>query len=91
MTSSDLATPPLTGAFPADWRDVLHHSVVTAPVSERRWPRRAAFGALLAATAVLYLVGLSASGWANQYYAAAAQAGSESWTAWMFGSLDPSN
>ncbi|PRC53012.1 hypothetical protein C6A85_55995, partial [Mycobacterium sp. ITM-2017-0098] len=30
---------------------------------------------LLAATALLYLWGLGSSGWANQYYAAAAQAG----------------
>ncbi|MDT4960485.1 MAG: hypothetical protein QOF87_132, partial [Pseudonocardiales bacterium] len=47
--------------------------------------------ALLLATALLYLVGLSRSGWANQFYAAAAQAGSKSWTAFLFGSLDSSN
>ena len=44
--------------------------------------------ALLAATAVLYLWGLGASGWANAYYSAAAQAGSESWKALFFGSFD---
>jgi 4-amino-4-deoxy-L-arabinose transferase-like glycosyltransferase len=47
--------------------------------------------ALLGATAALYLVGLSRSGWANQFYAAAAQSGSKSWTAFLFGSLDSSN
>jgi 4-amino-4-deoxy-L-arabinose transferase-like glycosyltransferase len=52
---------------------------------------RPALLALLAATAVLYIWGLSASGWANAYYAAAAQAGSESWKAWFFGSFDASN
>ncbi len=31
------------------------------------------------------------SGWANQFYAAAAQAGSKSWKAFLFGSLDQSN
>jgi 4-amino-4-deoxy-L-arabinose transferase-like glycosyltransferase len=46
---------------------------------------------LLAATAVLYLWDLSASGNANSFYAAAAQAGSKSWKAWFFGSLDSSN
>jgi 4-amino-4-deoxy-L-arabinose transferase-like glycosyltransferase len=46
---------------------------------------------LLIGTGLLYLVGLSKSGWANQFYAAAAQAGSKSWTAWLFGSLDWSN
>jgi 4-amino-4-deoxy-L-arabinose transferase-like glycosyltransferase len=47
--------------------------------------------ALLAATAVLYLWGLGASGWANAYYAAAAQAASASWKALFFGSFDASN
>ena len=51
--------------------------------------RRAALGVLLAATAALYTVGLSASGWGNAYYAAAAQAGSRSWSAMFFGGLDP--
>jgi len=37
------------------------------------------------------MVGLSVSGWANQYYSAAADAGSKSWTAFLFGSLDSSN
>ncbi len=52
---------------------------------------RIVLGALLAATGALYLLGLSASGWANQYYSAAALAGSKSWTAFLFGSLDSSN
>jgi 4-amino-4-deoxy-L-arabinose transferase-like glycosyltransferase len=53
--------------------------------------KRAALLALLGGTALLYLVGLSRSGWANQFYAAAAQAGSRSWKAFLFGSLDQSN
>jgi 4-amino-4-deoxy-L-arabinose transferase-like glycosyltransferase len=52
---------------------------------------RFAFGGLLTGTGLLYLIGLSASGWANQFYAAAAQAGSQSWKAFLFGSLDSSN
>ena len=55
------------------------------------WPRRAALTGLLAGTAVLYLWGLSASGWGNAFYAAAAQAGAENWTAWFFGSSDAGN
>jgi 4-amino-4-deoxy-L-arabinose transferase-like glycosyltransferase len=43
---------------------------------------------LLAATAVLYLWGLSVSGWANAYYTAAVQAGAESWRAFFYGSFD---
>ena len=46
---------------------------------------------LLAATAVLYLWNLSASAYANDFYAAAAQAGSQSWKAWLFASLDAGN
>ncbi|BBY64265.1 glycosyltransferase family 39 protein [Mycolicibacterium helvum] len=46
---------------------------------------------LLLATAVLYVWDLGASGWANPFYSAAAQAGSESWTAWLFGSSDAAN
>jgi 4-amino-4-deoxy-L-arabinose transferase-like glycosyltransferase len=44
--------------------------------------------ALLLATALLYLWGLGASGWANAYYSAAAQAGSVSWKAFLYGSFD---
>ena len=47
--------------------------------------------ALLAATAVLYLWDLGASGWANSFYSAAVQAGTKSWKAMFFGSSDSSN
>ncbi len=50
-----------------------------------------ALAALIMATAVLYLLNLSATGYGNQFYAAAAQAGSHSWSAWFFGSLDANN
>ncbi len=61
------------------------------PRTERpRWVRPA-LGALLAMTAVLYLWGLGAAGWANEYYAAAVQAGTQSWKALLFGSLDAGN
>jgi 4-amino-4-deoxy-L-arabinose transferase-like glycosyltransferase len=48
-------------------------------------------GALLIATAALYLWNLSASGWANSFYSAAAQAGSSNLTAMLFGSSDAAN
>ena len=68
---------------------------VGAPRRRRQLTRpirdRIALAALLAGTALLYLIGLSSSGWANQFYAAAAQAGSTSWKAFLFGSLDASN
>ena len=46
---------------------------------------------LLAATATLLLWNLSASGYANSFYSAAVQAGSQSWKAFFFGSLDAGN
>ncbi len=52
------------------------------------WP---ALAVMLAAVAVLYLWDLSASGYANTFYAAAVQAGTESWKSWFFGSLDSSS
>jgi len=54
------------------------------------WVRPGLFS-LLIATAVLYLWGLSASGWANSFYSAAVQAGSTSWKALFFGSSDAGN
>jgi 4-amino-4-deoxy-L-arabinose transferase-like glycosyltransferase len=52
---------------------------------------RPAFLGLLLATALLYLSNLSASGYANSFYSAAVQAGSQSWKAFFFGSLDAGN
>ncbi|MEV5972053.1 glycosyltransferase family 39 protein [Streptomyces sp. NPDC051921] len=52
---------------------------------------RPAFLGLLLATAALYLWNLSASGYANSFYSAAVQAGSQSWKAFFFGSLDAAN
>jgi 4-amino-4-deoxy-L-arabinose transferase-like glycosyltransferase len=52
---------------------------------------RVELGAVLLATAALYLWNLGASGWANPFYSAAAQAGSQNWTAWFFGSSDAAN
>lgn len=68
--------------------------VGTAQGSNR--PDRAAWErptliAVLLATAVLYLWGLGASGWANGFYSAAVQAASESWKAFLFGSFDAAN
>ncbi|MGN8049028.1 ArnT family glycosyltransferase [Curtobacterium sp. 22159] len=57
---------------------------------DARW-LRPAFWALLVVTAVVYLWDISASGYANSFYAAAVQAGTKSWEAFFFGSLDSSN
>ena len=66
---------------------------IPAPVAYSRRPRwiRPALWALLGATALLYLWGLGASGYANEFYAASVQAGTQSWKALLFASLDPGN
>src|SRR5690242_6104110 len=63
-----------------------HPGAVTDP----RWARPA-YGALLLGTALLYLWYLGDSHWANSFYSAAVQAGSESWKAFFFGSSDAAN
>ncbi|WP_069171530.1 ArnT family glycosyltransferase [Streptomyces griseus] len=55
-----------------------------------RWARPAFLGMLLV-IALAYLWNLSASGYANSFYSAAVQAGSQSWKAFFFGSLDAAN
>lgn len=52
------------------------------------WYRPALAGAALLAAA-LYLSALTVNGTANDYYAAAALAASQSWRAFLFGGLDP--
>jgi 4-amino-4-deoxy-L-arabinose transferase-like glycosyltransferase len=64
--------------------------LLRGPQADPRWARPALLG-LLALTAVLYLWDLTRNGWANDFYAAAVQAGTKSWKAFFFGSFDPSN
>ncbi|MEA2618409.1 MAG: hypothetical protein QOE72_4192 [Chloroflexota bacterium] len=65
-------------------------TLVRGRQSEAVWVRPALL-ILLGVTALLYLWGLGASGWANSFYSAAVQAGSSSWKAFFFGSFDSSN
>src|SRR3954451_6040895 len=44
-----------------------------------------------ALAAIVYIVNLTVSGFANTYYSAAALSASQSWSAWFFGSIDASN
>lgn len=62
----------------------------TASIERPSWARPALI-TLLLATAALYLWGLWGAGWANEFYAAAVQAGTQSWKAFLFGSLDSGN
>ncbi|MEU4356376.1 ArnT family glycosyltransferase [Streptomyces virginiae] len=65
-------------------------AVAGARTARPRWERPALAG-LLIATAALLLWDLGASGYANSFYSAAVQAGSESWKAFFFGSSDAGN
>jgi 4-amino-4-deoxy-L-arabinose transferase-like glycosyltransferase len=69
---------------------VLARGLWRGHARDPRWARPLLL-ALLAVTAVLYLWGLSRNGWANDFYAAAVQAGTRSWKAFFFGSFDSSN
>ena len=64
--------------------------VLRGRLTDAAWVRPSLLGLLLA-TAVLYLWGLGASGWANSFYSAAVQAGTKSWKAFFFGSSDAAN
>jgi 4-amino-4-deoxy-L-arabinose transferase-like glycosyltransferase len=99
MTTSELLQRPARRARGARSVDVLPPA--SAPPSHdsnesgeaRRDPRwaRPALIFLLAITAAAYLWDLSASGYANSFYAASVQAGTKSWKALFFGSLDSAN
>jgi len=65
--------------------------VESVPAPARLGWQRWALLVLLAGTAVLYLWDLNRSGWANAFYSAAAQGGSQSWKAFLFGSSDAAN
>lgn len=57
---------------------------------EARWVNPAV-AAMMIATSVLFLWNLTISNYGNSFYAAAVRAGSKSWTALLFGSLDSNN
>ncbi len=81
VSSVEPATAPRRSLGSRLWR---------GPETDPVWARPALYGLLLV-TAVLYLWGLGASGWANSYYSAAVQAGTKSWKAFFFGSTDAAN
>ena len=105
MTTTDLRTVPPPGSRPgprpapaAPGRTGARHVRPPRPLTRLwrgsllapRWERPALL-ALLLGTALLYLWDLGATGTGNSFYAAAVQAGTQSWKALLFGSLDSSN
>jgi 4-amino-4-deoxy-L-arabinose transferase-like glycosyltransferase len=61
------------------------------PHGLRRYWYPVALAVLTLGTVAAFLINLSANGWANSFYAAAVQAGSQDWEAFLFGSLDSAN
>ncbi|MEJ3744276.1 glycosyltransferase family 39 protein, partial [Actinomycetes bacterium KLBMP 9797] len=90
MTST--LTEPVLNAPPAPppRRPSAAARMLRGRPEDPQWVRPALL-VLLLGTALLYLWGLGASGWANSYYSAAVQAGSASWKAFFFGSSDAAN
>ncbi|MFJ2090401.1 ArnT family glycosyltransferase [Streptomyces sp. NPDC087901] len=93
MTTLDhLPAPPQAAGPPSHGRTggSLPHRVWRGRPEDPRWARPA-FLAMLLVITLAYLWNLSASGYANSFYSAAVQAGSQSWKAFFFGSLDSAN
>jgi 4-amino-4-deoxy-L-arabinose transferase-like glycosyltransferase len=86
---SAITTGPRQAAEAGHSRPGRLPRLLRGPAADPRWARPALL-ALLALTAVQYAAGLSRSGWANDFYSAAVQAGSTSWKAFFFGSFDAS-
>ncbi|MGW0782296.1 ArnT family glycosyltransferase [Streptomyces sp. NPDC002913] len=84
------APPPAPPAHAAGRREPPRRRVLRGRPEDPRWARPAFLGMLLV-IALAYLWNLSASGYANSFYSAAVQAGSQSWKAFFFGSLDSAN
>ncbi|WP_020391790.1 ArnT family glycosyltransferase [Kribbella catacumbae] len=81
-------TEPTTAPAPPRAERTRPRTRVTAYSISRD---KALYAGLLVLTAIAYVWGLSKNGYANEYYAAAVQAGSTSWKAWFFGAFDSSS
>ncbi|MEA9986450.1 MULTISPECIES: glycosyltransferase family 39 protein [Subtercola] len=97
MTSSTLPRPvspgrtgtPSSSDLSARIRN-LGRSLIRGRATNAVWERPALLG-LLILTTLAYLWNLSNSGYANEFYSAAVQAGSQNWEAFLFGSSDAGN
>ncbi|MGY1619252.1 ArnT family glycosyltransferase [Geodermatophilus sp. SYSU D00691] len=87
MTTTLPAAPGWTAPPAPPARPSRLRRLVRGRDGDPRWVRPSLLGLLLA-TGVLYVWDLAASGWANAFYSAAVQAGSQSWEAFFYGSSD---
>src|SRR4051794_26066633 len=86
--SSPVRAPGAVGEArrPAAWHRNVRRTVLGGPDDPRF--ARPLLWLLLLGAAALYLVNLTGSGYANEFYAAAVKSGTVSLKAWLFGSLD---
>ncbi|WP_369029041.1 ArnT family glycosyltransferase [Streptomyces adonidis] len=84
---TDTAVPAPSSGEP---KQPFVHRLWRGRPEDNRWVRPA-FLATLLVIGALYCWNLTASGYANSFYSAAVQAGSQSWKAFFFGSLDSAN
>jgi len=88
MSATTIPVP--AAARPGGGGQAFARRLWRGPLHDPAWARPALLG-LLVVTGFLYLVNLSRNGYANDFYAAAVQAGTRSWKAFFFGSFDASN
>ena len=88
--SATAVTASASAGQPGQWLPSRLRGLWRGPTGDPAWARPALL-ALLLVTGLLYLVNLSRNGYANDFYAAAVQAGTRSWKAFFFGSFDASN
>ncbi len=85
--------PPTAGrrvALPSATTSGLRGLLLRDRAADGAWVLPATAG-VMGFAAVLYLVNLTVSGYANVFYSGAAWAASQSWIAWFMGSIDPGN
>ncbi|MEU2618859.1 glycosyltransferase family 39 protein [Streptomyces sp. NPDC007157] len=86
----DVPAPPVPRTGSGEPRQPFARRLWRGRPEDPRWARPAFLGLLLV-TAVLYFYDLSVNGYSNSFYSAAVQAGTKSWKAMFFGSLDAGN
>jgi 4-amino-4-deoxy-L-arabinose transferase-like glycosyltransferase len=89
VSATVVSAPAYAGEPGPGWPGRLRR-LWRGPDRDPAWARPALL-ALLAVTGLLYLFNLSRNGYANDFYAAAVQAGTKSWKAFFFGSFDASS
>ena len=87
MATTTIPRPSLAAAANRPGR---LRSLVRGHADDPAWARPLLI-ALLVGTLIAYLIDLTASGYSNSFYSAAIEAGTKSWKAFFFGSIDSSN